>query len=143
MKSFFVALLNKEIDVYIPDESNTLSKAQEECVDFFKDHQNTIVPNLIQRVFDDYKQYYPEMVAFLRDYAGASEDQIESHLPKPKTADSLLPFYGEMGLVLGDDQACMDRNFGISIETSWTIKGVGVRFENGDVVEVGSESVLY
>lgn len=118
------------------EEDDLIPKVQEEAYRKFITDINKLTKEAEQAIFEYYKEEYMEY----RDMVGnESADKIA---PIITTIQELGKLVEPVGLIILPDFEDGIRRVGLIFNCTWEEDGVGVKFENEQVVEVGYQDIV-
>ncbi|WJE50793.1 hypothetical protein QRE66_15695 [Bacillus cereus] len=118
------------------EEHDVFSTIQEEAYSKFIADTNRLIQEAEQAIFEYYQEECLEYRAMLGD---ESADEIA---PIIITAQQLGNLVDPIGIIILPDFEDGVRRIGLIFNCTWEEDGIGVKFENEEVVEVGYQDVV-
>lgn len=123
-------------------DSSEFSDCQKKNYRGFILKQDSLFPEILQKLFDFYKFSYPDYKLGATIGGPASESELETFLPKPTTPARLKSFLTPAAIYISSKKDCREGCFSILFDCSWDLEhGIGVEIKNWQVMEgrIGSE----
>ncbi|PDZ08839.1 hypothetical protein CON70_26035 [Bacillus pseudomycoides] len=118
------------------EEYDVFSAIQEEAYSKFIADTNRLIQEAEQAIFEYYQEECLEYRAMLGD---ESADEI---VPIITTTQQLGKLVDPIGLTILPDFEDGVRRLGLIFNCTWEEDGIGVRFENEEVIEVGYQDIV-
>ncbi|EEM10710.1 MULTISPECIES: DUF6985 domain-containing protein [Bacillus] len=118
------------------EEHDVFSAIQEEAYSKFIADTNRLIQEAEQAIFEYYQEECLEYRAMLGD---ESADEI---VPIITTTQQLGKLVDPIGLTILPDFEDGVRRLGLIFNCTWEEDGIGVRFENEEVIEVGYQDIV-
>ncbi|MBJ8029487.1 hypothetical protein [Bacillus cereus group sp. N21] len=118
------------------EEHDVFSAIQEEAYSKFIADTNRLIQEAEQAIFEYYQEECLEYRAMLGD---ESADEI---VPIITTNQQLGKLVDPIGLTILPDFEDGVRRLGLIFNCTWEEDGIGVRFENEEVIEVGYQDIV-
>ncbi|WP_243820895.1 DUF6985 domain-containing protein [Bacillus thuringiensis] len=118
------------------EEDDLIPKVQEEAYRKFITDINKLTKEAEQAIFEYYKEEYMEY----RDMVG--DESADKIAPIITTIQELGKLVEPVGLIILPDFKDGIRRVGLIFNCTWEEDGVGVKFENEQVVEVGYQDIV-
>jgi len=132
------------VEVLFSDTQDSISETQKKNFDNFILKQDLLTPEILQKVFDFYKNSYETYKSDWTTTGQISDKELEKYLPKPTTPEKLKPFITPAIIHIQNKKDCEYGTIGIEFDCTWDIKsGLGVLIKNWKVVEASVAEISY
>lgn len=133
---------NTTVEVIFIDTASSISDCQQKNLENFNLQQNTFTNDILNKVFEFYKESYDNYKEGWTYGNKLNEEEIEKYLPTPTTPEKLKEHFTPLTIYIADKNKCKDGFIGISFDCTWDINsGLGVLIKDWKVVEA-SVSVI-
>ena len=124
------------VEVLFTDTQDSISETQKRNFDNFVSKQDLLTPEILQKIFDFYKDSYAAYKSGWTMTGQISDKELEKYLPTPTTPENLKPFITPAIIHIQNKKDCKDGTIGIEFDCTWDIKsGLGVLIKDWKVVE--------
>lgn len=131
------------VTVLFWETTDSINEVQKKNLDEFINKQDSLFPDILKAIFEEYKQWYPTYKEGWTK-TNISNVELEKYLPKPTTPNNLKAFITPGVIHIQNKKECKDGTLGIEFDCTWDIEnGLGVMIENWKVVKTGVAEKSY
>ncbi len=132
------------VEVLFWDTKDSISDIQKKNYAGFISKQDFLTPEILQKIFEFYKNSYPDYLSGWKAGGNMSDKELEKYLPEPTTAENLKRFITPTVVYIQNNKYCKEGTIGIEFDCTWDEEyGLGVKIENWKVVEAGVAETSY
>ncbi len=132
------------VEVLFRDTKDSISDTQKKNLDGFIARQDSLMPEIIQKIFDFYKSSRPDYKEGWSMHGSISEKELEKNLPIPTTPEKLKPYITPAIVHIQNKKNCTEGTMGIEFDCTWDIEnGLGVAIQNWKVIKAGVAEIAY
>ncbi len=132
------------VEVLFWDTKDSISDIQKKNYEGFIAKQDLLTPEILEKIFEDYKKTYNSYLAGWKARGNMSDKELEKYLPNPTTPANLKPFITPAIVHIQNSKHCQEGTLGIEFDCTWDEEnGLGVKIENWKVVEADVAETSY
>jgi hypothetical protein len=125
-------------------ETDTLNEVQKKNYDDIISKQDLLTPEILKKIFDYYKNSYPDYKSGWAITGKLTNKELEKYLPTPTTPEKLKSFITPAIIHIQNKKDCKNGTFGIEFDCTWDMEnGLGVLIQDWKVVNVSVAEVSY
>lgn len=141
--TYFSKVFNTEIAIRLIGTDDKVHSKQEQVLSRLINDETVWMEKAFNSIMNYYREVYPDYKLGLK-IGGADAETIEEYLPKEINRKVLLRLIEPSEIFISHELNCSDGKFGFGLECSWDVEhGLGVLFDNWEVVDVGGMDVAF
>lgn len=127
------------VTVVFNNTKDIISECQNRNYEGFISKQDELVPDILNQIFEYYKESYSHYYKGWSFGNWLTEEQIEESLPTPTNAENLKKYIEPLSVYIADKEHCEEGTFGIYFDCTWDINNsLGVVIKEWKVFEAGT-----
>ena len=133
------------VEVFFENTKDSISDIQRKNYNDFISKQDSLLPEILNKIFDFYKSNYGEFKKHYIKSNPFSDKELAKYLPSPSTTTpEKLKFYIIPSTIhIQNKQDCKNGTIEIAFNCIWNTEGFDVLIENWKVVKVAIPEIKY
>ena len=135
---------DKTVEMIFNNTIDTISDCQKKNHEGFLSKQDYLAPEILEKIFEYYKESYPDYYKGWSYGNQLTKQQIEENLPTPTNAANLKKYIEPLSVYIGDKENCEEGTLGIYFSCTWDIKSsLGVVIKKWKVTDAGPGEIAF